>query len=466
MIKKSIKVMHKECPRMTGKAEFGRTMVEILGALVIIGILSVVGLVMYVYLMGVHRENETLDVIDKVAVGAYTSRDKGEAVAGEGNRLLASVISSGIEQVDEYTLTTALQTQVSAYRLGEDEYEVHLKNVSYGVCEKVLNGTSDYISAYLNRSTGEGVYVGDSEEAKEAFCARVDKLKREVPYIDVQENNPEANMILCYSLNDEGCDIPYTPPPPPTEQGCGEVAHGEKYRDCGLCQNGVYVMGEPIENTCYNCGPDTEYRKVLREGSDCGDRCHKCDASGACVLKDPALPEVCGEVCCPSGECNDARDGCKKACADECNDCQYCDTNEGECKPNYDKNDTPIDDCHICFEGNITAVNDGDNEQADGKCCVGGELKYDASLCPATCEGTGNVCQVCDGNTGLWENVADGDNKQADGKCCVGGELKYDATLCPATCEGTGNICQVCDGNTGNWIFKDLNKNIPCGETC
>lgn len=95
--------------------------------------------------------------------------------------------------------------------MGENEYEVHLKNVSYGVCVKVLNGTSDYISAYRDRTSGDGIYIGDDEEVKEAFCKRVDALEREVPYIDVKENNPEANMILCYSLSDEGCDIPDLP---------------------------------------------------------------------------------------------------------------------------------------------------------------------------------------------------------------------------------------------------------------
>ena len=437
---------------MTNKQEQGRSMVEILGALVIIGILSIAGLWMYVYLMGVHKENGTLDVIDKVAVGAYTSKDKGVEAAGERNKLLASVISSGIEQLDEYTLTTPLQTHVSAYRLEEDVYEVKLENVSYGVCSKVLNGTSDYISAYLDYTSGEGIYVGDTIEDKEAFCARVDELKREVPYIDVEENNPNANMILCYSLDSEGCDIPYTPPPPPTDRPCGVIAHGEKYNDCGLCSNGMYVMGEPIENTCYRCDAETDYKKVLREGSDCQDSCHKCDASGSCVLKDPNLPEVCGEVCCPSGECNDARDGCKKACADACNDCQYCDTNEGECKPNYTKNNTPIDDCHICLDGTITDVDDGDNKQADGKCCVGGELKYDATHCPATCSGTGDICQTCDGETGLWKYADEGKTTVCGMECCGSEGCNSLGTGCKKSCEGTGNVCQVCDDTTGEWV--------------
>ena len=443
MTEKNEKLHSTGCPIKSGmikELETGRTMVEILGVLAIVGILSVVSIFMYIYLMGVYRENETLDVIDKMAVGAYTSKDKGEEGAGIGNKLPANVISSGIEQRDEYTLDTRLGTAVSAFRLSENEYEVYLENISYGVCKKVLNGTSDYVSAYLNRTSGDGIYVGDSEEDKDAFCERVDAFKRQVPYINVQENNPNANMILCYSLSDEGCDIPYTPPPPPTELPCGVIPHGGQVNDCGVCDNGNYRMGAVSENPCVRCDATTNYINEARIGEECQDSCHVCDASKKCVAKDEDKPEDCGGVCCPDGKCNSDRTGCQQECAGGCNVCQMCDTDTGSC---------------------VSDVRQNGNTQDDGKCCVDGVLKYDENLCPepATQCKVGNTtynngasvgdcgkcvngtvqtdttktstCKTCNTSTWTLTNEPDGSNKQIDGTCCVGGVLTNDENLCP-----------------------------------
>ena len=448
--------------------ERGRTMVEILFALVIIGILSVVSIYIYLYLMGKHRENETLRMIDLVAAGTYTSEKKQEMFDESGERLLVNRISSGIASIDEYTLDTPLKTHVSSYQIGTGVYEVVLNNVSYGVCQRVLTDMADYVSAYKDHASGKGVYVGDTEEDKEIFCAQVDEFKREVPYLDVPERNENANMILCYSLNGDGCDIPYAPPPPPTDNSCGEVNHGEKYRDCGLCENGTFIMGDAIGEPCYTCGPETAYFKQRRtEGFVCQDSCHVCDGSGNCVLRDADKTEACGDVCCPEGKCNRSYTGCQIECTGGCNPCQQCNTDTGTCEMKVSMNDEIVDDCNVCQDGNLVPVEDGSKEQEDGKCCIGGELKYDATLCPdpatqcsfgediynngdeiGTCgqcvNGTIKVdtsketdCQQCNTTTWTLENKEDGSNEQEDGKCCVAGELKYDAALCPDPCPET-----------------------------
>ena len=160
-----IKAENAFCMNRKGKsAESGRTMVEIILVLAIMGVLSVVSIYLYLYLMGKHRENETLNVIDKVVVGTYTSEKPQEIFDEEGERLLVNRISSGIEALDEYTLNTPLKTHISAYQIENGVYEVRLSNVSYGVCQRVLTGSSDYISAYKNHTTGEGIYVEDTEE--------------------------------------------------------------------------------------------------------------------------------------------------------------------------------------------------------------------------------------------------------------------------------------------------------------
>ena len=419
----------------SARGEQGRSMVEMLGVLAVIGVLSVVGGWMYLYLMGMYKENETLNIIDKVAVGAYTSKDKGEEGAGIGNKLPANVISSGIEQRDEYTLDTRLGTAVSAFRLSENEYEVYLENISYGVCKKVLNGTSDYVSAYLNRTSGDGIYVGDSEEDKDAFCEKVDAFKREVPYIDVQENNPNANMILCYSLSDEGCVIPYTASLP-TERPCGVIPHGDQVNDCGVCDNGNYRMGAVPENPCVRCDATTNYINEARIGEECQDSCHVCDASKNCVAEDEDRPEDCGGVCCPDGKCNSDRTGCQQECAGGCNVCQMCDTDTGSCVSDVRQNGEPQD---------------------DGKCCVDGVLKYDENLCPARCEGAGTICQECDGNTGNWI-LKDSTKTNVCGTECCGAEgCNSLGTGCKKACEGMGTVCQECDDTTGEW------KNVANG---
>jgi hypothetical protein len=145
-------------------------------------------------------------------------------------------------------------------------------------------------------------------------------------------------------------------------------------------------------------------------------------------------------------------------------------------------NDEIVDDCNVCQDGNLVPVEDGSKEQEDGKCCIGGELKYDATLCPdpatqcsfgediynngdaiGTCgqcvNGTIEVdtsketdCQQCNTTTWTLENKEDGSNEQEDGKCCVAGELKYDAALCPE------EICTV--------LYTTRTQNNEKGTCC
>ncbi len=64
-------------------AESGRSMVEMLGVLAIIGVLSIGGIAGYTMAMNRYRANEIIDVASKVAVIGMSKQSGGNAVMSE-----------------------------------------------------------------------------------------------------------------------------------------------------------------------------------------------------------------------------------------------------------------------------------------------------------------------------------------------------------------------------------------------
>ena len=87
------------------KKEYGRSMIEMLGVLAIIGVLSIGGLAGYTMAMNRHRANSVLDYVTKVGTVALTYGTNGAGapantpcdtlMEGEGNAQLATCTVTG-----------------------------------------------------------------------------------------------------------------------------------------------------------------------------------------------------------------------------------------------------------------------------------------------------------------------------------------------------------------------------------
>lgn len=210
--------------------ESGRTMVEALAVLAIMGVLTVGGIIGFKYAMEVNKENESIDWVVKTIVGSRTGfllEQYGEkAEAGVVQRVPIAEVISGVPfnaapgvQVS-YSYTTPLESEVSVDVINKYAFEVDMTNVSYGVCTKLLNGPLEYQCAYKknDRQAGE-ILPGDSKEKKDAFCEKIDPKKRTPfnPEGDESDVSP-GDLRMCFSPSLRYCggpSLPGTPVPPP-----------------------------------------------------------------------------------------------------------------------------------------------------------------------------------------------------------------------------------------------------------
>ena len=108
-------------------AEYGRSMVEMLGVLAVIGVLSVAGMMGYRYAMTMYRANETVHEINlrayaiaPIADNNTTDPENPEIVMEMGNR-------------------TNLGYPITAYWLEDPKYfEIEVQNVPVAECKMIL----------------------------------------------------------------------------------------------------------------------------------------------------------------------------------------------------------------------------------------------------------------------------------------------------------------------------------------
>ena len=124
--------------------ETGRSMVEMLGVLAIIGVLSVTGIGTYQYALTAYQAGKIQDILGKAKTLAQTDSRASHAL--EVNRFIKSALS-------EYTP----DDKKSMVKLIDSNYQVTAFKVVYNVCEKVLQKESilnDMGISILTRSCG------------------------------------------------------------------------------------------------------------------------------------------------------------------------------------------------------------------------------------------------------------------------------------------------------------------------
>ncbi|MBQ6855466.1 MAG: hypothetical protein IJO11_08560, partial [Alphaproteobacteria bacterium] len=124
--------------------ETGRSMVEMLGVLAIIGVLSVAGVGTYQYALTAYQAGKVQDVLGKAKTLAQTDSRASHAL--EVNRFLKSALP-------EYTP----DDKKSMVKLVDGNYQVTTFKVVYKVCEKLLQRESilnDMGISVLTRTCG------------------------------------------------------------------------------------------------------------------------------------------------------------------------------------------------------------------------------------------------------------------------------------------------------------------------
>ena len=111
----------------------GRSMVEMLGTLAIMGVLTIGGIAGYRYAINKNRSNELIHFLYQTTV-----LTKAQSLQG---RLKQSDIQSIIDQVDSNYVATAVMCSSS----GSDDlrYTIHVSDVSKGVCDIIMRNVDD-----------------------------------------------------------------------------------------------------------------------------------------------------------------------------------------------------------------------------------------------------------------------------------------------------------------------------------
>ncbi len=306
------------------KGESGRSMIEMLAVLVIIGVLSITALIGFRYAMELHKENETVDWVVKSIVGARTGfiTDKyGERAEEDGSvRVPIKEVISGVTylspEADDviYGFTTPTQAEVSVDVIDQKTFEVYIDEMTWNVCRKLLRANLEYTSAKLvKEETPRFVYTTSSMDEINDFCEIVDPAKRRPSQPVSNDPNVEqgVSFVLCFGDDCQGgC--------PPNKRLCpGDLQCCSACTEDGKCANNE--QGCPVK-TPYECADGCcdercPYHVLNQSGAycECPDGTQRC--GNVCIPNDRVC---CDEQVCPSGD-TCSSDGVGPCCSSQCN---------------------------------------------------------------------------------------------------------------------------------------------------
>ena len=438
--------------RATQSAEYGRSMVEMLGVLAVIGVLSVAGMMGYRYAMTMYRANET---VHEINLRAYAI-----APIADNN----TTDPENPEIVMEMGNITNLGYPITAYWLEDPKYfEIEVQNVPVAECKMILR--TEWTLPIIMK-VGDLAYDGNT-----SIC---DGLT------EAGEPTTTAVMIFQYGAHLEDDMLPY--------QECHN--DDDCASKCARCS---------AEGVCVSiCGSNERCRQDILTGSQ------------VCCASD----RWAGPYCCPSTMngycCNVAGDQCCpwfKPLIDKNGNCYTCEEEAGIDVTGVNEN------CNACSNREIwnnkcVLKCEGEIRGDDGKCynCAYSNpigMANATSMCTNTCsnrvangwlnrycslpcgEGTFTAgdgkCYSCDTekNINMGGVSHDGcercSNRKLIGDFCVlmcpENEIRGDDGKC-YDCEysnpiGMSNATSMCNDVCSNRVangWLDRSCSIPCGE--
>ncbi len=485
----------------------GRTLLETLGVLSIIGVLSITALVGFTYAMNKHRANET--IYDVMLRGTNVPMiDENYATRPVGHEFLFPSLGTENGRRGVYYPMVTQKDDGSSYY-------VEVTEVTYRVCKLILDMKPTDIDQIV---VNETVFTGDS-----SVCGRTDGLA----------------LRFCFGSDGTVCDGTGVIPsgsgsgeplkPCETDADCDGTQVCRSDKTCG-CPTDVLSCG-PCEKLTYGtdgCASGcTEIENCVCPNLSCSEPCTKpnyetcgCDVVENCTCEDLKC-DVCARTdyetcsCIPTetpecGACQEVAfdaDGCPMGCQPKT--CQPC--AEGQSSVGTD--DCGCDICSTCPDLSCaeTSCTQADYETCtckviEGCTCEDGYQQTptgECLECPVMNLATGNSYEIC-----LIEAEGRVDNVPVGsyGCCCTGGgegwHVKQDgsgeciscvppkvfdgyndctcsegAEICGGTCCGAEETCiedelgATCCPNERACIAEDAAEGTtavccPEGETC
>ena len=292
--------------------ESGRSMVEMLGTLAIMGVLSIGGITGYQYGVTKYKSNETMDELNRRAMMYGLQMENGDLLSG-------TILRNG-----EFGDKTTLGYGVEGFVSGDPTYfEIALSNVPREVCRDMVK---NYTSPVLIDVNGTE-YETPSDEW--AACGS-------------EALTPEMLFVYSKDLNNTA-DTPNPFLRPCKEDSYHDVNTGKCIQDT-VCTNANQFF---VGSDCYDC--PTEANPVANGVFSIQTTgCEKCsdavvssyNATGYVCLYCPKPRVACNDVCCAEGQvCRGTGWGVSSCVTPVCKsdvDCTnpskpLCDTVTGQC---------------------------------------------------------------------------------------------------------------------------------------
>ena len=441
------------------KTQAGRSMVEILGVIAIIGVLTAGGLGGFNWAMNKYRAYRIVNGTEHRVMMAGIRRRAGQGVNRYKDQIEASIMNYGVAYDSEYTNA---DLDVSNGK------KIVVSNISDKVCEMLkedsgLVAVRDLTPAkvLINGTLLENNPVCLEGEIANTLSVVMNpnvRIARELPGVD------EKSCVFDGKTYESG----------KTVGTCGECVDGviqvdwSKIDDCKVCKTDTWSL-ELKANGLHPITTGAEKDKCCVYGSLKYDAvfCPQGCVVGEVVYADGDIVDSCGK--CENGTVTPIANCCKGD--NECLSCQTCSTGSHTCemKSDYTLTDDgtccPIDDIYIkqgkracctvtCKEGETlnkeTCACDCSPEKG---CCPEGRL-----LCNLKCCEKGAVCNA---NTK---------------SCCKAGEVIKNGLCCAEGTQYTnGSTCCAVDAigvakNPGTsyteYMCCDSDKSLVSGYCC
>ena len=180
--------------------EQGRSMVEMLGTLAIMGVLSIGGIAGYSYAVTKYKANETIDELNNRAIVYATQLQNGALLSG-------TVLRNG-EFGDKTALGYGVLATVSEY---ENEFNVTLSEIPFEVCEQILKNytipTEISVNGNIYSDVDENIDICGEGTASMVFAFNVE-LSNDWETVEVSggSNTGETTELQTATVTPQVCE--------------------------------------------------------------------------------------------------------------------------------------------------------------------------------------------------------------------------------------------------------------------
>ena len=467
----------------------GRSMIELIAVMAVMGILLIAGLVGFKLLLDYLKQKETVEQITTIGMRYKASR-LNTKVPHKGYVPMTQVYPEGneCENNDKECIVTPEGSTVKLYSMGESKNFVVLVNQLKSTSCQELAVMGGYEFAFKspnppNSNSFDENFPRPSEiikkgESRTSFTFTNNNNEYVAFTPEYLKANPtvlksfcDSNIPLGFTYSaDEDCDYFYDGachdcPEGKVQDSTGECCTGDdlkKPENCGLCKGCGTKKCLEDEQRCVECIDNTDCdgnpngnicvdnHCVQCNGEDgcsgddmCCNARHECIAindtfwtrndNGSCICKDVGLGGQCEADCnCAhlgaTFKCMNVGGNAVKTCAKDPNGCEgeYCADNRVCCRHSGQTNGVCCNEGEFCKDGVCSKCTDDSDCGAGKTCCNGACYSETVETCGDECCTEGQQCLTDENDKQYCGNNSD---------TCVNLGLTY--------CKSEGDCCEV-----------------------